>query len=187
MGRHRHAPPSANWKYRILILVIIPFNYYYPSYSLSAFVVRVPYDHLTIEARVKVQRLLLRGALRKAHDKGPVGVAKRNGGDHNDMARDERFRGVIAEGVVRLPELDERVGAGVRLSMVDLVDVLHVLVNDQAADVVQGHAELVGGVRGPIYGDVEAIVAHENVHLKGVAWEGEFIVYCVCNYYNLSS
>lgn len=131
---------------------------------------RIPDHYFTIEPRVKVQCLSSGSPLGEAYNKGPIDIAKRNSRDHNDMARSEWLRCVIAEGVIRVPVLDEGIGKGIRLSMINLVDILNVLVNRQAADVVQWHPELECGVCCSINCDVETIVAHKDIHLESVSW-----------------
>lgn len=117
-----------------------------------------------------MKRLSLRIGLRKAEYKRPKGIAKGNGRYDNYVARRERFRDVITKRVLALRGLDERVGEGEGLPVIDLVDVLYVLVHCQATDIVQGHAELKGAVRSPIDGNVKSIVTDEDVHLERVPW-----------------
>lgn len=57
---------------------------------------------------------------------------------------------------------------GERLTVVNLLDVLDVPVHREAPNILKGHAELKGAVRGPIYGNVEAIVAGHYVDLEVV-------------------
>lgn len=127
--------------------------------SPQIFIVRVPDDDFRIEPRVKVQCLPLRFAHRESDDEGPIHVAERNGRDDHDVARGEGFRDVVAERVVRVGELNWRIRGGEDLPVVDLVDVLDVLGHLQAADLVDGEAELEGAIRNFVHGNMEAVVA----------------------------
>lgn len=131
---------------------------------------RIPDDNLLIEPRIKMKRLSLRVRLRKSNDKRAIRIAKRNGRDHEDMSRREGFRDIVAKGVIRIGDLHRRVRRWKGLAMVDLVDVLNILINGQATDLLEGQPELVSAIRCAIQCDVEAVVTHEDVDLECVPY-----------------
>lgn len=132
---------------------------------------RVPNDHLAIEPGIEVQRLSGRIALSEPKDERSVCIAKRNRCDDNDIARSEGLRSVVTERVLQVSALDGWVWEREGLSVVDLVNVLHILVHRNAANVLEGQSELERAVGRPIDGDVKTIVAHQDVDLESVPWK----------------
>lgn len=77
----------------------------------------------------------------EANNKGAIGVAKGNRCDDQHMTGCEWFRHVVAEGVVAIGELHRWIGRWKRLPVVHLVNILDVLVDNNAADLVEWQAE----------------------------------------------
>lgn len=123
-----------------------------------------------------MQRLLPRGALREAHQEHATSIPIRNGSDHHHMTGPEAARHIVAElhttaafltdAVAQLERRQRRWKCG---PLVELRQRLQVVQHLNGQDVLDRCAERVRAERRIVDGNVEAIVAHEDVHLEAVA------------------
>lgn len=116
-----------------------------------------------------MESLSSRIALCESNNKRSLGIAKRNRRNHDNVARSERLGHIVAERVAKVRGLDERIRDGICLPMIDLMNILDVAIDGQAADLVYRQPELERAIRGTVDGDVEAVIAHQYVNLEGVA------------------
>lgn len=109
-----------------------------------------------------------RFALGESNNKRSLDIAKWDCGYNNNVARSERFRHIIAERITEIRGLDERIWGWKGLTMIYLMNVLHILIDGQAPDVVDGQSKLERAIRGTVHRNVELLIANENINLEGV-------------------
>lgn len=105
----------------------------------------------------------------EAENERSICITKWNRRDDDNVPWGEWLWHVIAEGILRIRSLDERIWRWECLAVIDLVNVLHVLVDRNATDVLEWQSEPERTIRCSVQGDVETIVTDQNVQLERVS------------------